>query len=85
MHWSMFGLAILCSTLSAFLDTSHNSSNLWLNKSSTWASKNFAQVRKPERDDIILVIFERLNLTGAGAKIEQVPAACSSGVIQRQG
>lgn len=39
-----------------------------------YLKKKFAQVRRSGRDDIVLLISERLNLEGAGVKLESVPA-----------
>ena len=39
-----------------------------------YLQKKFAQVRKANRNDIILAISERLNLGEAGVKLENVPA-----------
>ena len=36
--------------------------------------KKFAQVRKADRDDLILAVSERLNLEKAGVKMQDVPA-----------
>jgi predicted nuclease of restriction endonuclease-like RecB superfamily len=36
--------------------------------------KKFAQVRKSERDNLILAVSERLNLEKAGVNIQQIPA-----------
>lgn len=40
----------------------------------SYLQKKFAQVRRAERDDLILAISKRLNLGKAGVKLEQVPA-----------
>jgi uncharacterized protein len=39
-----------------------------------YLQKKFAQVRRAERDDLILAISERLNLEKAGVKLTDVPA-----------
>ena len=39
-----------------------------------YLQKKFYQVRKAERDDLILAISERLNLDKAGVKLDNVPA-----------
>lgn len=39
-----------------------------------YLQKKFAQVRKAERDDLILAISERLNLEKAGVNLKDVPA-----------
>ncbi len=39
-----------------------------------YLQKKFAQVRRAERDDLILAISERLNLEKAGVKVSDVPA-----------
>ena len=39
-----------------------------------YLQKKFAQVRRAERDDLILAISERLNLEKAGVKVTDVPA-----------
>lgn len=39
-----------------------------------YLQKKFAQVRKAERDDLILAISERLNLAKAGVNLKDVPA-----------
>jgi uncharacterized protein len=41
---------------------------------SKYLQKKFAQVRKANRDDLILAISDRLNLDQAGVKIEETPA-----------
>ncbi|MEM6430395.1 MAG: DUF790 family protein [Deinococcota bacterium] len=39
-----------------------------------YLQKKFAQVRKADRDDLILAVSERLNLEAAGVKLDDVPA-----------
>jgi predicted nuclease of restriction endonuclease-like RecB superfamily len=39
-----------------------------------YLKKKFAQVRKSGRSDLILAVSERLNLEGAGIKLDNVPA-----------
>ncbi len=39
-----------------------------------YLKKKFAQVRKSLRDDLILAVSEKLNLSGAGIKVEDIPA-----------
>jgi predicted nuclease of restriction endonuclease-like RecB superfamily len=39
-----------------------------------YLQKKFAQVRRAERNDLILAISERLNLEKAGVKLTDVPA-----------
>ncbi len=39
-----------------------------------YLKKKFAQVRKSGRNDLILAVSERLNLEGAGIKLDNLPA-----------